>query len=634
MIEANPKKVFPKWLTPLQSLGFWLPLIAIAALGIYISLPMFQHSYPIAHSTQFNLSWLFQYQRQFFSGQFYPKWLEFSNFGFGNATFVFYPPICMVMTLPFRALGWDMPGSLVASMALASMILGWGFYLYARCFFKNWLALVVAELGMISPYFLLDIYHRGALGEVWAIASIPWILYTTQKVIEGKGEIRNTWSLAIAYGMLVLSHLPTLLLFSLIWWLKPLLAKKSWQEKIENLRRCLLGFLLAFGWTSFFILPVLIDQRLIQLQALTDSMEYRAEGRLMLDGLLKFTPKLATHWFETGSGLISYWWYVVGIVAIAALVFLFSTKSEIPSEILKASNPEKSPIPIKFWLVASLIPILMMTDILGWIYQLVPFMNRIQFSWRWFHILVCLVPLLLAYIYTQAIARANKIPQLLIASILIFGIWQSQDVLNRAYFDPNLVNQFRDLAEQKNFPFEPNTEVAGETIFHGWHWIYPEGLALGEVTEYRAKQVTLGLPPQNRNYPVVLLDEGDATKIKIPHWQFGYRQLFVDSPNGDRPYKLELRTFYYPGWHIEIDGRTAPTQANDAGQIVVYMQPGKHEIAIAYLGTKAEWLGYLVTGVVILGSIFYARQEQNSNKKSKLAETKVLIVQEEQNAAV
>jgi hypothetical protein len=263
---------------------------------------------------------------------------------------------------------------------------------------------------------------------------------------------------------------------------------------------------------------------------------------------------------------------------------------------------------------------------LGWIYHLVPFMNRIQFSWRWFHILVVLSPLLLAYIYTQLISSVSRIPLLFVASTVIFGLWQSQDVLNRAYFDPGLVNQFRDLSEQKNFPFEPNTETAGTTIFHGWHWIYPEGLSLGEVTEYRAKQVTLGLPPQNRNYPVVLLDIGDSEKIKIPHWQFGYRQLFVDSPNGDRPYKLELRTFYYPGWHVEIDGKTVPTQANESGQIVIYMQPGKHEIAIAYWGTKAEWLGYLVTGSVILGSILYIRQSKISEKQTAKLE--------EQNATV
>jgi 6-pyruvoyl-tetrahydropterin synthase related domain len=605
-----------KWNLRFPGLSFWLPLMAIAFVGIYISLPMLQNSYPMAHSTQFNLSWVFQYQRQFFSGQFYPKWLEFSNFGFGNATFVFYPPICMVATLLFRAIGFDMPGSLVASMVLASMMLGWGFYLYARSFFAGWLALLIAELGMISPYFLLDIYHRGALGEVWAIAFIPWILFATQRVIDSKGELDGIWLLAIAYGMLVLSHLPTLLLFTLTWWLKPLMAGKTWEEKRENLRRSGLGFVLGLGWTGFFILPVLIDQRLIQLQALTDSIEYRAEGRLMLDGILKLAPKLPTHWFETGSGLIVFWWSTVAIVAIAALVYGVSNWQKNATEVLT----NKESVPVKFWLIASLIAILMMTDISAWIYRLVPFMSRIQFSWRWFHILVFLLPLLLGYLIDRFSKQANKIPLILVAIACLFGLWQSQDVLNRAYFDPGLVNRFRDLSEQKTFPFEPNTDTEREAIFHGWHWIYPEGLALGEVTEYRAKRVNLQLPPEHRNYPVVLLDQGDSTKIQIPHWQFGYRQIFVDSPNGDQPYKLELRTFYYPGWHIEIDGKTETTQANESGQIVIYLEPGKHEITVAYWGTWAEWLGYGVTGLVILGIIIYWWQDAKQYRRLKIGE--------------
>ncbi|MFS8909045.1 hypothetical protein NW835_11455, partial [Synechococcus sp. OH2] len=66
-------------------------LIGIALLAGVLALlwPMLQRGYPITHSTHFNLNWAFQYQRQFFGGQFYPRWLEYSNFGYGNPTFAF-----------------------------------------------------------------------------------------------------------------------------------------------------------------------------------------------------------------------------------------------------------------------------------------------------------------------------------------------------------------------------------------------------------------------------------------------------------------------------------------------------------------------------------------------------------------
>lgn len=569
-----------------------VPVGAIILVALYFSIPMLQHSYPIAHSTQFNLSWAFQYQRQFLSGQFYPRWLEFSNFGFGNPTFEFYPPICMAMTLPFRLIGVDMPGSLVASMWLAMVVLGAGMYLYARCFWGRGLSLLVAELAITSPYFLLDIYHRGAIGEVWAISWIPWILLATHKIMEQPDKKGWIGAIAIAYGLLALSHLPTLLLFTLIYGLQPLCAGGTWQSRRLNLQNCATGVVLGWGWTSFFMLPVILDQRLVNISALTDTLEYQAQGRLMVDGLLKLAPQLPTHWFETGSGLIPFWWWSLALVIIS----------------LVPLNRRSPHLPLGFWLSTSVIALVMMTDLGGWLYHYVMLLNRIQFSWRWFYILVVLLPLLVGYLISQG----GKLKLVLVAIALATVLWQAQSVLNRAYFDPNLVSQFNQWAEQKDFPLEPNTADSATSIFHGWHWLYPEGLALGDVPEYRPRLAALSLPPQGVNYPTVVLDQGDPSKILIPRWQFGDRQIFVDSPNGEQNYQLTLRMLYYPGWQVEVDGHSYPLSANQQGQITIDLPPGKHEINIHYGGTRAAWLGMAVTLTTIVSSIGYWYQHHHS----------------------
>ena len=108
--------------------------LLLLLLSLVVIAPMLEHGYPLNHSVHFNLSWAFQYQKQFFAGQFYPRWLEYSNFGFGNPTFAFYPPLSMVATLPFRLFGLGLGGSLIATMALAAGFLGWGLYTYSRYF--------------------------------------------------------------------------------------------------------------------------------------------------------------------------------------------------------------------------------------------------------------------------------------------------------------------------------------------------------------------------------------------------------------------------------------------------------------------------------------------------------------------
>jgi len=109
------KKSFPLGL-PFLQVGVVLGILLLTT--VFWVWPVAQQGYPMTHSTQFNLSWAFQYQAQFRAGQFYPRWLEYSNFGFGNATFAFYPPLCMVATLPFALLGADLPTSLILSNAL------------------------------------------------------------------------------------------------------------------------------------------------------------------------------------------------------------------------------------------------------------------------------------------------------------------------------------------------------------------------------------------------------------------------------------------------------------------------------------------------------------------------------------
>ncbi|NJO85892.1 MAG: hypothetical protein HC818_04135 [Synechococcaceae cyanobacterium RM1_1_27] len=482
-----------------QRLRTWavgsLVLLGVALGSLLLVWPMIQQSYPNHpfHSFQPRVG-AFQYQRQFFSGQFYPRWLEFSNFGFGNATFAFYPPLCMVAMLPFRALG--LAGSLVGSMALAIGMLGLGMYGYARCLFARWIAVGVAAMGMTAPYFLVDIFQRGAIGEVWAIVTIPWILWMTQQVVQGSpSSARTPWPrtpwpmlrLALAYGMLVLSHLPTLLIFTLVWIPMPWLTATT--HRWQATRRAYTGALLAFGWTGFFLWPAALDQRFVQVASVNAIDEYVPHQRLMVSGLWRLRPVLTGHWFE--KGLLGSWGYSVAVLALISggLGLLLWQKSkriatqsppvrEIPDpqpgipwlatlgrplagldqRLGSLSSAERITL---YWLGAGWLAVLMMTDLLGWIYPWVTPLQRIQFSWRWMAITAVLVPLVLGSLLHQAQTWAHA-PQpshlryggaalgILAFGLGGFGLWQGINVLEKAVYQPTTIQQFSQMADQKN----------------------------------------------------------------------------------------------------------------------------------------------------------------------------------------
>ncbi len=602
----------------LRRVGSFWPVGAVLLAGMILLLwPMLRQGYPMTHSTHFNLSWAFQYQRQFFGGQFYPRWLEFSNFGFGNATFAFYPPLCMVATLPFRLLGLQMPASLVASMGLALLVMGSGLYALIRTVAPCPLALILAGMGMAGPYWLVDIYQRGAIGEVWAIAWLPWVLWAALQVLSQPRFFWPIWALVISYGLLVLSHLPTLLLSTLI--LLPLPWVVGWRDPLwPKLGRCYLGLGLGLGWSAFFLLPAFWDQRLIQVEMVNFAADYLPQNRLMLSGLTRFQPQLTEHWFE--SSLRGYWIWMVTVVAGVALLLLGCRLRHSTG----APSPSSSSCPpgevLLYSLGASLVPLLMMTDLLSWVYDWVLPLQRIQFSWRWMGITAVTVPWLLGSLCGWGWQPKSRRYAILLATALAMGIqlrlgWQ---VLSRTDFQPQVIQTFHSLAAAKQFPTEPQQRPG--TPFLYWHWIFPDGLALVDVPEYRARGVTLPMPPpsvepllrwqdplgnsaadQKRRQASEQAEVNPAhpAELEVEQWRYGYRRFRAVNPT-NRDQWVVLRTFYYPAWWVEIDGRLRAAEPAEWGQLQVRIPPGVHQIQVRYLGTPSDWLGWGVTSLTVV----------------------------------
>ncbi|MFQ3584944.1 MAG: hypothetical protein SNJ85_08460, partial [Cyanobacteriota bacterium] len=559
----------------LRQVGFFWPVGAGLLAGTVLLLwPMLQQGYPMTHSTQFNLSWAFQYQRQFLGGQFYPRWLEFSNFGFGNATFAFYPPLCMVATLPFHILGLEMPDSLVASMGLAMLVMGSGLYALIQTVAPRPIALMLAGMGMAGPYWLVDIYQRGAIGEVWAIALLPWVFWALLQVLCQPGLLWPIWAVAVSYGLLVLSHLPTLLLFTLI--VLPLPWVLRWRDPLwPKVGRSYLGLGLGLGWSAFFLLPAFLDQRLIQVDSVNFAEDYFPQNRLMVSGLTRLQPRLTNHWFE--SGLLGYWGWMVAVVAGAALLLLgrwgVNRVTSYQNGKKKAAEPGSlSPFPsslppgdlVLYSLGVSLVALLMMTDLLSWIYDWVLPLQRIQFSWRWMGITAVTVPWLLGSLvgwgWNPKSWRYLLLLGTVLAVVLQVGLgWQ---VLGRTSFQPQVIQTFQTLSAAKQFPVEPQQRPG--TPFLYWHWIFPDGLALVDVPEYRAHGVTFPMPPPGVD-PLLrwqgeLAEVGSpAAQLQVERWSYGYRRFRAVNPT-DRDQWVVLRTFYYPAWWVEMDGRLRPAE--------------------------------------------------------------------------
>ncbi len=193
-------------------------LIGIAAAGIVLALPVLILGIPIfSDDGVTHAMWYSRFSEQLWSGDLYPRWLMNMNGGLGSPVFFYNPPVPFFLTSLLRPLfandpqGWHQVG---VSCAIALVASGISAYFWLKEISDPKSAIVAAVLFMAMPYHLADLYMRGAMAELWAFVWLPLILFFTYRIARGR------WfacaGLAVSYALLVMTHLPTTLIFSVV----------------------------------------------------------------------------------------------------------------------------------------------------------------------------------------------------------------------------------------------------------------------------------------------------------------------------------------------------------------------------------------------------------------------------------
>jgi uncharacterized membrane protein len=212
------------------------------------------------HDTYEHLNYSRHFAEQFWAGEWYPRWLTGMNHGLGSPSFFVFPPLpAYVFSLlaPLgKALHFD---AFNAGEFLALFGSGLCAFLWLKTMASRTIAVAGALLYMLMPYHLAaDFYRRTALPECWALVWMPLVLYFAIQVKDRKrGAVQG---LAVAYALLIMSHLISVFIFSLI----PLAAVITFSErdqKAQSTFRFAEGMLLGVGLSSFYFLPALFHSR-------------------------------------------------------------------------------------------------------------------------------------------------------------------------------------------------------------------------------------------------------------------------------------------------------------------------------------------------------------------------------------
>lgn len=192
------------------------------------------------------------FYQAFREGQFPVRFLERLNFGYGYPVANFLYPGFLYLSVFIHLLGLGFVATIKIIFAFSMVLSGVFCFLWLSKLFDRVSSLIGCLLYLYLPYHLHDLYTRGSIGEILALAVIPFVLWQ----IERKSLFWTTLSigsLILAHNTLALIFLPVIIIYML---LDVFVLKK---KRRNLLYKHGLALILGLGISSFFWIPAVFD---------------------------------------------------------------------------------------------------------------------------------------------------------------------------------------------------------------------------------------------------------------------------------------------------------------------------------------------------------------------------------------
>ena len=477
-------------------------------------------------------------------GHFPARWSKDLGWGYGMPLFQFYGPLPYYISEIFYLLGFSFVDSIKLCFGLTFFISFLGMFILAKKFWGKWGGFLAALAFVYSPYRAVDFYVRGALGELFAIGLIPWVLWGITELVDRKNK-KTVGLKALLLALFLLSHtvltfigLPLFLFFAAFY----ALVNKISQKVVVRLFK---SFALGFGLASFFLIPAFFEKKFSQVDKLISGYSHYAHHFLYLRQFL------GGRWGYGGSvdGIEDGISFHLGKVHLGLAVATLALS--LLSLFLKRKLENKT-LTIIFFFTLILVLVFLSTYHAKSIWDSIPMMAFIQFPWR----LNSFIIVFLAFLTGGAIYYLKKFCKPL-TFILLLGAVFFLLKTNIKYFKPE---EYVDLKGQYY--------TDQELIKNSMSEIIPDYLPIWVKNIPREAA--------ENEYEII----SGEPKVKVIKSKT--HQLFLEI-SSDKPTEVQLNRFYFPGWKLFINGKeTSFEYENNNGLIKTTLPSGKYVLKLIF----------------------------------------------------
>lgn len=540
---------------------FW-PYLLILLLVLPAARFLFGHGYFNMHD-DLQFMRVYEMGKCLADGQIPCRWASDMEWGYGQAMFNFYSAFPYYLgALIKTVLSLSIMGTVKALFFISLLGSALGMYLLGKEFWGKWGGVLAAVLYTYAPYHSLDIYVRGALSESFALAILPFLWLSIYLLLK-KPKFSNFAATAFAVAALVTTHNVSTLIyapFTAVWIIFWLTKFRNW-KKFVNL---VLAGIFGVGLGSFFLLPVLFEQKLTQTGYFTlNYLDYRAHF------ITLYQLFVSRHWgygpsiFGPNDDLSfalgwPHWWLMTPLLVMGA--YWIRNKTKRTSALLVL-------ISIALFLVATFLTHGRSTPL----WNAISLMAIIQFPWRF---------LGLSIFFLSFAGGAIAILETKWIKIVVVLIIFLTFALNIGFFIPwNYSSKVRDIDKLTGIGWELQRKSA--------------------TLDYLPKTAQMAPQSPAPDSPEIIQGKGAISNYIVQSNRFSFDADIYENS------EVKIPVMYFPGWKI-ISGTALLSSEpyGPFGVIKISLQKGKYIIQGRFEDTPIRTVGNslsLVSTLLLLG---------------------------------
>lgn len=511
-------------------------------------------------------------------GQIPCRWVPDLGYGYGYPLFNYYPPLPYFIGEIFRVFKFSFVDTVKLVAATQIILAAFFMYLLGKSLTNRMGGLLSAVFYTYAPYHAVNIYVRGAMNEAWASTFFPLVLYFIRQLIL-KPKPVHLIGLSLSFSAILLSHNPMALIFTPICfaWFVFWLLKSNNLKNLTIYKYFSLSAILSISLSAFFILPLLFETKLVQIDSLFSdyysySVHFATFFQLFLSNFWGDGPSV---WgpYDEMSFSIGYFHWIIPLI-----VLFFSIKKYLKTK-------KSSFLVAPFLVILGFFFAFMVHQRSTPIWILISPIQNVQFPWRFLNPTIFLMSLSVAF-FPQFFK--NRLVSIFLILLVI-------------------------LISYKHFYPIHSGPITDQQKFSGESWRL---LTSGSIYDYLPK--TSPTAPKQPAKPYIDAIVPESTKYQLSGQKKGTDWMFFNI-NLSQPASLYLSNLAFPNFKVTDNGTPINYSIEPVlGRISLdNLATGNHQIYLKLDNTPIRTFSNTVSlvSLCILAAYFIYQLWKKSNYK-------------------